>query len=109
MLCFRSTSPPACDRSDDRSELLDLVASNARSGLRTLLLLTHDHVAPPVPHGRANGEGSTGHEVLKTPLNIGLYIRQRALKVLRSSEIVRAWIVERDRYFGFFDPIARLQ
>ena len=48
-------------------------------------------------------------EVLKTPLNIGLYIRQRALKVLRSSEIVRAWIVERDRYFGFFDPVARLQ
>lgn len=37
----------SCLRSEhDRSELLDLVASNAWSGLRTLLLLTHDHVAP---------------------------------------------------------------
>lgn len=48
-------------------------------------------------------------EVLKTPLNIGLYIRQRALKALCSSEIVRASIIERDRYFGYFDPIARIQ
>lgn len=175
----------SCLRSEhDRSELLDLVASNAGSGLRTLLLLTHDHVAPlhlgqpesivlrtsmqrslaycneyplpivvddpygagtfeprpwtplpvvgfmghsgilglhraaraaqvgvtvPVPPGQAKGEGPTGQEVLKTPLNIGLYIRQRALKALRSSEIVMAWLVERDRYFGFFDPVVRLQ
>jgi hypothetical protein len=175
----------SCLRSEyDRSELLDLVASNARRGLRTLLLLTHDHVAPlnvgqpesivlrtsmqwslaycseyplpivvddpygagtfeprpwtplpvvgfighsgilglhraaraaragvtgPVPPGHVSGEISMVDEVLKTPLNIGLYIRQRALKALRSSEIVRAWIVERDRYFFHFDPVARLQ
>lgn len=166
----------------DRQALLEVVASNAGAGLRTVLVLTHDQSAPldlgqpdsivlrtsmqrsmhyvaeyPAPicvedpyvggdhvprpwsprpvvgfmgysgigdihrairaatagvavdvPGAAVSDGMGARErVLRSPVNVGLHIRRRAVDALRGSDAVAADVIERDRYFGYYGPDER--
>lgn len=68
---------------------------HSKLGLHHKLLRTQD----PISRQNYGYGGATGKEVLRTPVNIGLVIRSKAIRVLVGDDRISTSFIERDSHF----------